>query len=205
LALRVVSLRCQCLYALGGEADIVHGSRAWRSDVNDPNATLADWRQAAGAVPNLKTLDPQERVRSINHCGDTYKVTTADGKTRDFWERNLRFKKGAARRLGNPVPGACWERTIHRHADDRLNARESAPLGSGWKRGEQKQAVGRSRGGRNTKIHALADVKVELAGHLAAGWRRRGGGAGNKWRYERVYSPDGIVFSGGLLWLSRAT
>jgi cytochrome c len=45
-----------------------------------------------GAVPNLKTLDPQERVQSINHCGDTYKVTTADGKTRDFWERNLRFK-----------------------------------------------------------------------------------------------------------------
>src|SRR5262249_31936056 len=45
-----------------------------------------------GVVPNLKRLDPQERVRSINHCGDTYKVTTADGKTRDFWERNLRFK-----------------------------------------------------------------------------------------------------------------
>jgi cytochrome c len=45
-----------------------------------------------GAVPNLKTLDPQERVRSINHCGDTYRVSTGDGKTRDFWERNLRFK-----------------------------------------------------------------------------------------------------------------
>jgi cytochrome c len=45
-----------------------------------------------GGVANLKTLDPQARVRSINHCGDTYKVTTADGKTRDFWERNLRFK-----------------------------------------------------------------------------------------------------------------
>src|SRR5436309_13626783 len=28
-----------------------------------------------GAVPNLKTLDPQDRVQSINHCGDTYKVT----------------------------------------------------------------------------------------------------------------------------------
>src|SRR5262245_9530749 len=51
---------------------------------------------------------------------------------------------------------------IHRHADDRFHARESAPLGSGWKRGEQKQAVGRSRGGRNTKIHALADVKGRL-------------------------------------------
>jgi cytochrome c len=45
-----------------------------------------------GAVPNLKKLDPQQRVQSINHCSDTYKVTTADGKTRDFWERNLRFK-----------------------------------------------------------------------------------------------------------------
>jgi cytochrome c len=45
-----------------------------------------------GAVPNLKKLNPQEHVRAITHCGDTYKVATADGKVRDFWERNLRFK-----------------------------------------------------------------------------------------------------------------
>jgi cytochrome c len=45
-----------------------------------------------GAVPSLKKLDPEDRVQAINHCNDTYKVTTADGKTRDFWERNLRFK-----------------------------------------------------------------------------------------------------------------
>lgn len=45
-----------------------------------------------GAVPKLKKLDPEDRVQSINHCGDTYKVATADGKMRDFWERNLRFK-----------------------------------------------------------------------------------------------------------------
>jgi hypothetical protein len=44
-------------------------------------------------------------------------------------------------------------------ADDRLHTCESAPLGSRRKRGEKKQAVGRSRGGRNTKIHALADAK----------------------------------------------
>jgi cytochrome c len=45
-----------------------------------------------GAVPNLKKLGPEDRVQSINHCGDTYKIATTDGKIRDFWERNLRFK-----------------------------------------------------------------------------------------------------------------
>lgn len=45
-----------------------------------------------GAVPNLKKLEPGDRVERIAHCKDSYKVTTADGKTRDFWERNLRFK-----------------------------------------------------------------------------------------------------------------
>lgn len=27
-----------------------------------------------------------------HHCGDTYRITTANGKTRNFWERNLRLK-----------------------------------------------------------------------------------------------------------------
>ena len=31
-------------------------------------------------------------MQAINHCGDTYKITTADGHTRDFGERNVRFK-----------------------------------------------------------------------------------------------------------------
>jgi cytochrome c len=43
-------------------------------------------------VPNLRKLDSEDRVQTIRYCGDTYKVTTADGKTHDFWERNLRFK-----------------------------------------------------------------------------------------------------------------
>lgn len=45
-----------------------------------------------GAVPNLKELDPEGRVQKISHCGDTYNVTTADGRMRNFWERNLRLK-----------------------------------------------------------------------------------------------------------------
>ena len=40
----------------------------------------------------MAPLDPEDRVKAIQYCGDTYKITTANGKTRDFWERNLRFK-----------------------------------------------------------------------------------------------------------------
>lgn len=45
-----------------------------------------------GQVPNLKKLDATNRVQSIAHCKDTYTVTTANGQTRKFWERNLRLK-----------------------------------------------------------------------------------------------------------------
>ncbi len=44
-----------------------------------------------GRDPNLKSLEPGKQVKTITYCHDTYRVTTADGKTRPFWERNLRF------------------------------------------------------------------------------------------------------------------
>ena len=47
---------------------------------------------SGGQVPSLKTLDPDDRVSWIGYCKDTYTVATADGKTRKFWERNLRLK-----------------------------------------------------------------------------------------------------------------
>jgi cytochrome c len=43
-------------------------------------------------VPNLKKLDSEDRVQTISYCQDNYRVTTADGKTHVFWERNLRLK-----------------------------------------------------------------------------------------------------------------
>jgi transposase len=76
---------------------------------------------------------------------------------------------GSARHLGKPVPGTGRVWTIGGYADDRFHARQSAPLGGRRKRGEQKQAVGRSRGGRNTKIHALADAKGRLLAILLTG------------------------------------
>jgi transposase len=71
--------------------------------------------------------------------------------------------------MGKPVPEACRQRSVNGHSDDRFHARQSASLGGGRKRGEQKQAVGRSRGGRNTKIHALADAKGRLIAILLTG------------------------------------
>jgi transposase len=44
-----------------------------------------------------------------------------------------------------------------RAGDDRQLGRQGSSLGLGRKRGERDQAIGRSRGGRTTKIHALVD------------------------------------------------
>ncbi len=49
-----------------------------------------------GRVPNLKNLAPAARVQDITYCKDTYTVTTANGQTRKFWERNLRLKTDAS-------------------------------------------------------------------------------------------------------------
>jgi cytochrome c len=57
-----------------------------------------------GRVPNLKRLEVNTRVKTITHCRDTYRVTTADGKTRAFWERNLRLKTDSGK--DGPQSGA---------------------------------------------------------------------------------------------------
>ena len=54
-------------------------------------------------------------------------------------------------------PGLGASRRSAVAASDRLHRRACSPLRIGWKRGEQNQAIGRSRGGRTTKIHALTD------------------------------------------------
>jgi transposase len=71
--------------------------------------------------------------------------------------------------MGAAVPwtGRTW--SIDSYADDRLHTRQSSPLGLGRKKGEHKQAIGRSRGGRNTKIHAITDAKGRLLSILLTG------------------------------------
>lgn len=65
-------------------------------------------RGGAGAnpLPDLKGAQPASRVQAIRYCGDAYRVATADGATRTFWEFNLRFKTDGSPRgpaAGSPV------------------------------------------------------------------------------------------------------
>src|SRR5260370_12305937 len=39
-------------------------------------------QSAQGGDPNLKMLNPEDRIQTISYCRDTYRVTTADGKMR---------------------------------------------------------------------------------------------------------------------------
>jgi cytochrome c len=52
---------------------------------------------------DLNRAPPAGQVVSLSHCGDTYTVETADGKTQKVWEFNLRFKTDASK-MG-PLPG----------------------------------------------------------------------------------------------------
>src|SRR5205814_9139901 len=66
-----------------------------------------------------------------------------------------------------PCVGCC-RRPTGRGAD-RLLCRKSSPLRFGRKRGEHNQAIGRSRGGRTTKIHALTDACCRPIAFLLTG------------------------------------
>lgn len=76
---------------------------------------------------------------------------------------------GRTRGMGAVVPRTRSPRSIDRNANDRLDARQGTSLGIRRKKGEHKQAIGRSRGGRNTKIHAIADAKGRLLSVLLTG------------------------------------
>ena len=57
-----------------------------------------------GRDPDLKRLDAAKQVKAITYCHDSYRVTTANGKTRHFWERNLRFMTDSSK--AGPESGA---------------------------------------------------------------------------------------------------
>jgi cytochrome c len=84
---------------------------AFLKDASKPGAPQQTAQQGGmggmmggGADQNLKKPEPGVQVKAITYCHDTYRVTTGDGKTRAFWERNLRFKTDSSK--DGPEKGA---------------------------------------------------------------------------------------------------
>ena len=60
--------------------------------------------------------------------------------------------------LGRAARGACCLRCGAEEHRDRFDLHQGAARRVRWKRGARAQAIGPSRGGQTTKIHALTDV-----------------------------------------------
>ena len=65
--------------------------------------TISVDRRAGPRLPDLKKAPPAGVVNMVRHCGDTYFVTTGDGKTHKIWEFNLRLKIDTS--VSGPAPG----------------------------------------------------------------------------------------------------
>ena len=76
--------------------DATQKGAAQTAQQGGPMGGMMGGMMGGGQVPNLKKLDPADRVQAITYCKDTYSVTTANGQTRKFWERNLRLKTDAS-------------------------------------------------------------------------------------------------------------
>lgn len=80
---------------------------AFLKEATQPGATVAQQggpmggmggMMGGGQVPDLKELGSERHVQEVTYCKDTYIVTTANGQTRKFWERNLRLMTDASGR-----------------------------------------------------------------------------------------------------------
>jgi len=68
------------------------GQRGSNSTANEIGDTRDMRTRSAPQFQNLKEAGPDRQVVTIHYDKDTYKVTTADGRSTDFWEANVRFK-----------------------------------------------------------------------------------------------------------------
>jgi cytochrome c len=73
-------------------ADLIAFLKAASEGDSKTPQTMQGMIGMGGELPSLKSVSPALQVKEIRYCGDTYTVTTADGKSTMFWERNLRFK-----------------------------------------------------------------------------------------------------------------
>lgn len=63
--------------------------------VVDEGLVPAGWVRA-GAPEPIGEPSPEIRVTAIRHCGDSYFITTGDGRETPYWEKNIRLKIDSA-------------------------------------------------------------------------------------------------------------
>lgn len=78
--------RATFMLAIGGMAGL--GSR--------PSVARAQTRMTMSQLQNLKIVGVEHQVVSIRHHGNTFEVTTADGRNAAFPDTNLHFKIDAS-------------------------------------------------------------------------------------------------------------
>ena len=129
---------------------------------------------ASGAVD---AAAPKERARrrSQDHERDILRAANRDAVAR--FARTLRALHDGLQPL-QPLVSTRDLETDFRHAgveiarrslSDRQHDRESPSRGQRRKRGEKNQAIGVSRGGRSTKIHAVVDSKGRPLNFIVTG------------------------------------
>lgn len=59
--------------------------------VVDEGLIPAGWLRA-GAPDPIGDASPEMRVTALRHCGDSYFITTGDGRETPHWEKNIRLK-----------------------------------------------------------------------------------------------------------------
>jgi len=84
-------------------ADLIAYLEAATAEEAQPDAARGGMRGAAEPADLRNEVGPNNRVRAIRYCGDTYTVEVESGEVHPFWEFNLRFKTDSSER--GPEPG----------------------------------------------------------------------------------------------------
>jgi len=106
-------------------ADLIAFLEAANAGEAPPGDGARGGMMGAPRLLDLKELGPEQQVSDIAYCGDTYRVTTATGRTLEFWEFNLRFKTDSSAQgpdQGRPVllrAGMMGDRAFVVFADPR--------------------------------------------------------------------------------------
>mgnify|MGYP002083685067 CR=1 FL=1 len=69
-----------------------HPEKAAGGQESAPGGSGMMGMMGSSELVDVSKPTPAQQVTSVRYCRDTYRVTTADGKTLKFWEFNLRFK-----------------------------------------------------------------------------------------------------------------